>query len=331
MLLALALPAVGLGELAAGIWQRGRAPTDDEWTRLEALVAAEHRPGDVVVVAPRWAEPHARRALGDRYFPPAMLARPDDSRPDRALVLVSTGHTLAEAGLDPRFFPLPKGDDPGARLRPLTAHLSLAVLPNAHPGTVLGDLLAHVTPDELRVSRRHDERDYPCTYTEQAPAVAGGLFAPPALPRGRWLCLEDAHERAPFLQGVGLTIQDDASFLPRRCLAVPIGGGAGRTTILETNAAPLGPFLTGHGGVYWTRQRERTGAEVVLDIFLDGRPRGQVVFAEGTGFQPFEVSLGAPEGTTGTLRFELHTRDGSARPFCLEAVTRRAGWEGLGP
>jgi hypothetical protein len=326
-LLAGLLPAVGLGELSVSIWQRRQAPAAEEWASLRTTLGDLRREGDVIVVAPGWAEPHARQALGDAFFPLSMVARADDSRPTRALVVVSAGHRIQEAGLDPRFFPVSAVGSAQPTLRALTPHLSLAVLENAHPHTIVGDLLDHVTPAELRVSRRQGETNYPCTYTEQVPAIAGGLFAAAALPKRRWLCLDDRRERDPSLQGVALSVQEDETFRPRRCLLTPIGAGVDERTVVETSAVPLGRFLTGHAGVYWTRQRERHGADVLLEVFLDDRSVGHFTFAEGTGFRPFELDLGAVDESAGTLRFELRTADGTARPFCLEAVTRRAGWE----
>lgn len=328
-LLALLLPAIGLLELGAGVWQRRSIAADDEWKAAEKVLAAERRDGDVIVVLPPWAEPHARRALGDPFFPIPMIARPDDSRPVRALVLVDDGHDLDEAGLDPRFFPR-SAASPAQRL---TAHLSLVTVPSTHPGTALDDLLDHAHPEAIGVTRRRGATQAGCSFRRGLPAVAGGLFAPPALPPDRWSCEGDAAfgERDPSLGGIAPTVQEDERFRPRRCLAAPIAGGQDTATVIETQALALGPFLTGHGGVYWTRQRTREGADVTLDVFLDDRSVGQVSFAEGRGFQPFQLRLDRPEGARGTLRFELRTRDGTARPFCFEATTRRASWNEVPP
>jgi hypothetical protein len=40
-------------------------PDDDAWGRAEAVVRADHRPGDLVVFAPDWVDPVGRLHLGD--------------------------------------------------------------------------------------------------------------------------------------------------------------------------------------------------------------------------------------------------------------------------
>jgi hypothetical protein len=64
------LPAVALAAIAA--WSTCRTvgagagvPDDAAWTRAAALVRAEHRPGDLIVFAPRWIDPVGRLHLGD--------------------------------------------------------------------------------------------------------------------------------------------------------------------------------------------------------------------------------------------------------------------------
>ena len=59
----LAIPLVGLAELGAQIWATHRAPSFDAWAAVEAPVRALKQPGDLVIIAPDWADPLARRAL----------------------------------------------------------------------------------------------------------------------------------------------------------------------------------------------------------------------------------------------------------------------------
>ncbi|HVV81864.1 MAG TPA: hypothetical protein VHE35_02250 [Kofleriaceae bacterium] len=78
------LPAVALAGLAA--WSTCRVvgagagvPDDAAWTRAEALVRAEHQPGDLIVFAPRWIDPVGRLHLGD-LIPLSMAGRLDGDR-----------------------------------------------------------------------------------------------------------------------------------------------------------------------------------------------------------------------------------------------------------
>jgi hypothetical protein len=59
--------------LAAGV------PGDEAWARAAKVVRDAHRPGDLIVFAPRWVDPTGRMHLGD-LIPIEMAARMDDAR-----------------------------------------------------------------------------------------------------------------------------------------------------------------------------------------------------------------------------------------------------------
>lgn len=301
--LALCLPLAGLVETLASLVIAARVPQASDWAAARPVIDAQRRAGDVVVVAPRWAEPHARAALGDATFPLSDLARADDTRVARALVLTLGEHR------DPDL----RGFVETART-PLGGGLSLRVLANPQPARVVSDLLALVDAGSARIAQRREGHDYPCTYSEHAVPTAAGLFGQPALGPRQWVCGAD-----PALNA-GPTVVDDQAFRPRRCLLAPIAPGA-RTVVRFADVA-LGAVLRGHGGVSWTRQRERKGAPVVVEIRLDDASLAEIVHPEGGGFAPFSVPLGARTGTRGTIELVLSTQDGSARPYCLEADTR---------
>ena len=85
---ALMLPLLGLVELAAHFACAGRSPPlhgEDGWSAIVEPVRALHQPEDLIVVAPRWAEPLARQQLGDELMPIVEVARPDVSRYGSAL------------------------------------------------------------------------------------------------------------------------------------------------------------------------------------------------------------------------------------------------------
>src|SRR4051794_6255769 len=91
--LALAVPVLGLLELAAHFFFSHRAPTKEQWADVRPLVASWHHPGDVVVISPFWAEPMARLKFGDAMMPLREVARPDITRYARALeVSIVGGH-----------------------------------------------------------------------------------------------------------------------------------------------------------------------------------------------------------------------------------------------
>src|SRR5271156_4696579 len=76
----LLVPALGLAELGAHLWFAKRPPTFDEWSTVVNAVRETRQEGDLVVIAPSWADPAARRALGDALMPLRDVARPDESR-----------------------------------------------------------------------------------------------------------------------------------------------------------------------------------------------------------------------------------------------------------
>jgi hypothetical protein len=81
----LCVPLAGLVELGGHFYFSRRAPNVDEWVRARPSLGALRRPGDLIVVAPDWAEPNARFAFGDAWFPLADVARPDESAYARAI------------------------------------------------------------------------------------------------------------------------------------------------------------------------------------------------------------------------------------------------------
>ena len=56
-LLLAVVPLVAVGELVAAERQRRAVPTDADWRDAMAAASAARRPGDVILVAPRWAQP----------------------------------------------------------------------------------------------------------------------------------------------------------------------------------------------------------------------------------------------------------------------------------
>src|SRR5690349_2315474 len=81
----LSVPLAGLVELGGHFYFSTRAPKVDDWVRVKPALGAIRRPGDLIVVAPDWAEPNARFAFGDAWMPLADVARADESAYARAI------------------------------------------------------------------------------------------------------------------------------------------------------------------------------------------------------------------------------------------------------
>ena len=74
----LLVPAVGLVELGAHAYFSSRPPSPDEWKTGKATLAGLRKHGELVVIAPEWAEPNARFAFGDELMPLRDVARADE-------------------------------------------------------------------------------------------------------------------------------------------------------------------------------------------------------------------------------------------------------------
>src|SRR5580700_9081686 len=92
----LAVPLPGLAELAGHVYFARRTPSFDAWFSIAPAVRAHKKDGDLLLVAPPWADPVARRALGDELMPVRDEARPDVTRYATALELSILGESARE-------------------------------------------------------------------------------------------------------------------------------------------------------------------------------------------------------------------------------------------
>jgi len=98
---ALLLVAIAIWEIIATRSQAASVPGDDAWARAAAIVRQGHRPGDLVVFAPEWADPIGRLHLGD-LIPLETAARMDAARYARIWELSIRGASSRDtAGLVP--------------------------------------------------------------------------------------------------------------------------------------------------------------------------------------------------------------------------------------
>lgn len=295
-----ALPTLGLLEL--GLWALTRrvAPRFDAYESLGEPVRSLRREGDVVVVSPRWAEPAARRALGDDLFPIAELGRSDLERFEGAVEISLLGEvTSALSG-----WPITSEQTVGA--------FSVRHRDNPTPRPVLFDFVDHVAPPELAVT--FGSPAAPCRFNPRARVMAGGLGGHPTFPPARFECPGSVFFNA------SVTVIADEQFLPRRCIwAHPPAIG---DLVLAWDRVPLGRTLEGHSGMYWIIERTRRGAPVTLEASVDGEIVGASVHADGEGWRPFSFDLGGRAGTSGSVTFRVRSDDHRNRHFCFEATSR---------
>ncbi|WP_437994209.1 hypothetical protein [Sorangium sp. So ce145] len=301
LLALLGLPALGLGELVAHVYFSERAPDFDAWREVEAPLAAMKQPGDLVVVAPGWADPAARRALGDALMPLRDAARPDESRYAAAVEISVLGQRAEElAGFR-------------EEARQERGPFVLRRLVNPSPARVAYDFVDNVAPASADV--RVTDPPAACRWNPRARIAAGGLGGNPTFPAERFEC-----PGGPFFN-VGVTVIADEEFRPRRCIwSHPPRDGE---IVTRFRGVPLGSVIRGHAGMYWIIERERRGAPVTLSVRVNGEAVGEATHADGDGWAAFEFPLGAHAGAAeAEVEFAVRSADFTHRHYCFEADTR---------
>jgi hypothetical protein len=298
----LLVPLLGLLELVTNVVLSRRAPGIEAWGALRSAALALKRSGEPVVVAPEWAEPLARLALGDRAFPLEELARADDRTVPGVL-------EIAELG----------ARSPAARDWPVVTErregpFVLRVLKNPRPLRSRYQFADHVRPGELSVALVRGDGERPCEFREHLPATAGGLHGQVAFPSERFQCPGGEQ------MFVGVTVIDDQDYRPRRCIwAHPPQAGALR---LRFAAVPLGTRLHGYAGLSYFLFRDGVGPPITLSASSAGRSFGSVSHRDESGWSGFELATPGLSGQTADVDFEVHAEGGYRRDFCfaVEAV-----------
>ena len=190
----LLVPIAGLAELGAQLWLTRRPPAFDDWSTITAPVKAMKQPGDLLVIAPPWADPAARKAFGDELMPLRDVARPDVTR---------YAHALEVSILGQRGEELQGWREEG---REEHGKFTLRRLENPAPARVLYDFVDHARPPEADV-RAADEvllssatkEILPVTKIDGEPVGHGALRGKPGPVYGR---LFEAYQRAKASQSI---------------------------------------------------------------------------------------------------------------------------------
>jgi hypothetical protein len=296
------VPALGLGELCGHLWFAARAPRLGDWVDVRRELVTLHQPGDLVVVAPSWAEPLARYAFGERNLPLRDLARPDATAYARAIEV----SVLAQSAAELRGFK--------ELLRVQHGKFRLRVLENARATPVHFDFVDELSPARVRVFQSPADDSSACEWTSQAAVVSGALASPPTFPARRFQC------SGTEFYFVGVTVVDDEQFRPRRCIwAHPTSSGEVRIVF---ERVPIGRVLRGHGTLPWLILRDATGTPINLEIFVGGEHIGSYVHHDGEGWTEFEFRTGAHAGRTESVEFVVHSQSIQDRHFCFQADMR---------
>lgn len=294
------VPAVGLAEILGHFYFSSRPPSLEDWRQLRTSVADLRKNGELVVVAPRWAEPNARSAFGDALMPVEDVARADESARPRAVEVAILGASAPElAGWK-------------VETERREGKFRLRVLSNPAVQRVAFDFLEHIA--EATVVTQRGGAETPCPWNPRARRDAGGLHGHEAYPPMRHEC---GQGEGHF---VGVTVVEDQEWRGRRCLWAQPTPGA--TRLVRFHDVPLGGVIRGYGTLPWWIERELRGGPVTLTAWVSGEQVGQYVHQDGDGWKPFEFKLGARGGTRADVEFRITGSRGRDRHFCFQADTR---------
>jgi hypothetical protein len=298
----LSVPLVGLAELVAHFHFAQRAPQDADWGDLAPLVERQRQTGDLVTIAPEWAEPLARRALGEDVMPLSDVARAEAAGYAHAVEVSLLGQRSKEL----------------AGWRELSheqhAHFGVRRLQNPRYEPALYAFNDHVARDQLFVVEWNGEAERTCEYTDRARVTAGGLGGHEAFPRIRYRC---SGGEAYF---VGVTVIADHLFRPRRCIFAhpPVNA----MLHLRFPSVPVGTKLHGWGGRGYLSSRDGGGTPVEFAAYVNGKEVGRRLFNDDQGFSAFDFPVEEPGQGSVEVTFEVQTRVAQNRDFCFQAEMR---------
>lgn len=310
------LPLAGVVELVAGERQRRAVPTSDDWARAAEAAKSARRPGDAIIVAPRWAAPLGRMALDGR----AIVAgkKLDDAIDVRTaarsdLLAYARVLELSIRGKD-------DDDVKGFRLasEQRFGSVALRIFENPSPQRLVRDLTAEVDASATVYRAAPNGAREPCRWEPGGMQRLPSLFTGPTPAAERWLC-------SPWDAGwstVGPTVLTDLSYTPRRCVWMHPHGDA--TTTIELPPKPIGKRVVGWLGLQVFQERDLKGARVLGRVSVAGKPVAEVAHVDGEGWKRFEGSTAGLAGQSLPVKLEIWAEAGKAqfRTACLAVELR---------
>ncbi len=297
---AIAVVALGLGEWVAHGYFSGRAPRAEQWEALRPAVERRVLPGELLLIAPYWAEPLARAAFGDELMPLGHVARADETAFSTALQVSILGASEAPAGWQPQ-------------AAEVLGKFVLQRWVNPRVATPRFDFLTELSRESAVVTAVRRERRVPCRF-QRKKVTNGDLHGHPTFPARRFQC------PGGEWHFVGVTVVEDERYRPRRCIwAHPAGGESLR---IRFEHVPMGQRLHGHGGLPYFVEREARGTPVQLEVLVDEQVVGRFEHEDGQGWAPFEFATEAWAGREASVEFRVSSRRAAFRNFCFHADVR---------
>ena len=298
----LAVPAVGLLELGAHVYQTSSAVVPDaDWQAARAIVAKSATPADLVVFAPFWVDPVGRAQFGDQLATLDREARPDETRFPRAFEVSIRGAHRAE---------LRGWREVGTER---AGKVVVTTFENPAPALPKTILVSQVSPASMTVTRVDRTGESECVWSESAAPQTGGLGFGPAIPAAKFDC--------PGGGFVGVTVIAALDYSPRKCIYAPPQGGGSFIRIRFKNVT-FGNLLHGHHGLSAEAERNKADPSVSLKFIVGDHVLGHVVHADGDGWKPFDLNTSDVANTQADLVAEVSSSSGNRRLYCFEADTR---------
>lgn len=298
------VPLAALWELFAYARIVSHVPREADWRAAHDAIARQRRPGDLAAGAPVWTDPLVRMYFSD-LITLRDAARPDATAYRRAWVATIRGG----AHPDFRGWTEVRAEHFG--------EVTLRLLSNPNPATVLYDFVDHVHPPDARVTRAQPGAARECAFRAGIHAGGGGL-GQGALPGPeQFSCGEPWNY-------VGRTIAEDMDHRGRLCIwSHPVVEAPMRTTFENV---PIGLSLRGHHVVAYEAERGgdhgETGAPITLTVVVGGQVVGRDVHVDGQGWKLFQFDTSAMRGTRQAVTFEVTVPSGGNRHYCFQADTR---------
>ncbi|HEY3354421.1 MAG TPA: hypothetical protein VGQ83_14310 [Polyangia bacterium] len=278
-----AVALLALVEAGVALTAPLRTPSPADWRRAAAHVRGLKRPGDLIVVAPAWADPLLRLYLGDQITM-AEAGRMDAARYGRLVELSVRGGRAPETRA------------PGVRQIARARFGGVTVTTYEQPrAEVVFDFLERWR--EAHVSRWRQGREeiacVPQGETIQCPGVGFNHVALRVL---------------------------EPDYTAKRCLYVqPVD----RAEVRLSFTATLGTVLAGATGLHDYHQRKTADGQVLLRVLIDGTERLRTTQGSKDGWKLFRLDTAALAGGPHEVTFEVSSPRPYGRHFCFAAEARR--------
>lgn len=291
---------MAIAEIGGHFVVQTRVVPESDWDAAAAHVRAEWVSGDVVSVAPHWADPLMRRAMGDA-IDIAHAGRADLAPYRRFWSLSIRGHRAADA--PPQ---APDHVQTFGRVRVERWNLP-------EDESILYDFVAHIADAEVSLIEHGEARV--CSFSRGARPTGGGLGSGPIIPKERHVC----DPRRPWLW-VGATVEEDLEMLPRHCVwQHPNGREPVRARFSDV---PLGNSIVLYGGLWWEHERTMMGGQVDVVVRIDGQEAGRLIHRDGDGWKRIEAAVPeAIRGGRGQVDIEVSAPNPHLRSLCWAART----------